>query len=136
MNLTQSAVLTRHVWLRESDLPDQFFVLKAVEGDVGGGVYPVTYEYDADFPLPIPCAISPFGLTPREVVAALQVQRVVYWYVRCPRTYDIPQGRRLELDIDVAGAVRTFHVEIVDATSRSVQSEQTIICRGPIPLGP
>lgn len=135
MNATQSAVLARHVTLRESELPDQFFVLKSTEGDVGGGVYPVTYEYDTEFPLPIACAISPFGLTPREVVVALQLQQVVFWMVKCTRDNDIPVSRRLELEIDVAGAIRTFHVEIVDATSRSSQSQQNILCRGPIPIG-
>ena len=135
MNATQSAVLARHVRLRESDLPDQFYVLKATEGDVGGGVYPVTYDYDPEFPLPIACNVSPFGLTPRERVAALQLEVIVHWMVKCERINDIPTDRRLELEIDVAGAIRTFHVEIVDATSRSSQSQQNILCRGPIPLG-
>src|SRR5689334_18128672 len=130
MNVTQSAVLARHVALRESELPDQFYVLKAVEGDVGGGVYPVTYEYDEEFPLPIRCAISPFGLTPREALAALQVQQIVFWMVKCTRENDIPVSRRLELEIDVAGAIRTFWVEIIDATCRSTQSQQNILCRG------
>lgn len=135
LNQTQSGVLARHVALRENELPDRFFVLKATEGDVGGGVYPVTYDYDPAFPDPISCAISPFGLTPREVVVALQVQQVVFWMVKCSRQNDIPVNARLELEIDVAGAIRTFWVEIIDATSRTSQSQQNILCRGPIPLG-